>query len=58
MTDKDDIVRPGKLISPRQAMEAARAAVKAGEASGRIIIRTGPDPDATRKMINLNVGRH
>lgn len=39
-TPKDDIVRPGKVISPRQAMEAAQAAVAAGEQSGRYIIGT------------------
>lgn len=57
-TPKDDIVRPGKRISPRQAMEAAQAAVEAGETAGRIIFRTEHDPEAQEKMISLNVGGH
>jgi len=57
-TEKDDIIRPGRLRSPRQAMEAAQGAVARGEQRGVYIISTHADPDRQREMLALNVGGH
>ena len=55
---KDDLVREGKRVSPRQAMEAAQRAVALGETGGVYVLTTQADPDRQREMLALNVGGH
>lgn len=55
ITKKDLDVKPGKRISPADAIRKAQALVAAGQASGVNVIETKCDEEKQKAMIRLNV---